>query len=134
MSSTNDKPLRFALLIVGLIYLIGLYPLTVLWPAGFMWEPRQSEYEQMIIGVYAVLGIFLLMASRNPAEHTSLIWFTAWSSLVHGLIMLWQAIADPGERANLLGDVPALILIGVVLGILMWQARRDGSAGAAGTT
>ena len=134
MSSTNDKPLRFALLIVGLIYLIGLYPLTVLWPAGFMWEPRQSEYEQMIIGVYAVLGIFLIIASRNPAEHKSLIWFTVWSSLVHGLIMLWQAIADPGERANLLGDVPALILIGVVLGILMWQARRDGSAGAAGTT
>ena len=55
MSSTNDKPLRFALLLVGLIFLIGLYPLTVLWPAGFMWEPRQSEYEQMIIGVYAVL-------------------------------------------------------------------------------
>ena len=134
MSSTNDKPLRFALLVVGLIFLIGLYPLTVLWPAGFMWEPRQSEYEQMIIGVYAVLGIFLLMASRNPAEHTSLIWFTVWSSLVHGLIMLFQAIVDPGERANLLGDVPALILIGVVLGILMWQARRDGSAGAAGTT
>jgi hypothetical protein len=133
MSSTNDKPLRFALLLVGLIFLIGLYPLTVLWPAGFMWEPRQSEYEQMIIGVYAVLGIFLIMASRNPAKHASLIWFTAWSSLVHGLIMLWQAIVDPGERANMLGDVPALILIGAVLGILMWQARPDDSAGAAGT-
>ncbi len=134
MSSTNDKPLRFAVLLVGLIFLIGLYPLTVLWPAGFMWEPRQSEYEQMIIGVYAVLGIFLMIASRDPAEHKSLIWFTAWSSLVHGLIMLWQAIIDPGERANLLGDVPALILIGVLLGILMRQARLDDSAEAAGTT
>lgn len=98
-----------------------------------MWEPQQSEYEQMIIGVYAVLGIFLIIASRNPAKHKSLIWFTVWSSLVHGLIMLWQAIVDPGERANLLGDVPALILIGVLLGILMRQARLDGSAEAAGT-
>jgi len=53
-----------------------------------------SEYEQMIIGVYAVLGIFLIMASRNPARHVSLIWFTVWSSLVHGLIMLWQARPD----------------------------------------
>jgi len=134
MSSTSDKPLRFALLLVGLIFLIGLYPLTVLWPAGFMWEPRQSEYEQMIIGVYAVLGIFLIMASRNPAKHASLIWFTVWSSLVHGLIMLRQAIVDPGERANLLGDVPALILIAVLLGILMWQARLNDSAEAARTT
>jgi len=134
MSSTNDKALRFALLVVGLIFLVGLYPLTVLWPAGFMWEPRQSEYEQMIIGVYAVLGIFLIMASRNPAKHTSLIWFTVWSSLVHGLIMLWQAIVDPAERANMLGDVPALILIGVVLGILMWQARPGDSAGSPDTT
>ncbi len=132
--STDDKSLRFALLIVGLIFLVGLYPLTVLWPAGFMWEPRQSEYEQMIIGVYAVLGIFLIMASRNPAKHTSLIWFTVWSSLAHGLIMLWQAIADPGERANLLGDVPALILIAVLLGVLMLQARPDDSAGPAGTS
>jgi len=134
MSSTNDKALRFALLVVGLIFLVGLYPLTVLWPAGFMWEPRQSEYEQMIIGVYAVLGIFLIMASRNPAKHTSLIWFTVWSTLVHGLIMLWQAIVDPAERANMLGDVPALILIGVVLGILMWQARPGDSAGSPDTT
>jgi len=134
MSSTNDKLLRLALLLVGLIFLIGLYPLTVLWPAGFMWEPRQSEYEQMIIGVYAVLGIFLIMASRNPAKHASLIWFTVWSSLVHGLIMLRQAIVDPGERANLLGDVPALILIALLLGILMWQARLNDSAEAARTT
>ncbi|MEE9470787.1 MAG: DUF6632 domain-containing protein, partial [Gemmatimonadota bacterium] len=56
---TQDRPLRIALLIAGLIFLVGLLPLTIVWPAGFMWEPRQAEYEQMIIGVYAVLGIFL---------------------------------------------------------------------------
>jgi len=124
---TQDKPLRIALLIVGLIFLVGLLPLTIVWPAGFMWEPRQSEYEQMIIGVYAVLGIFLIIASRDPAEHRSLIWFTVWSSLIHGLIMLAQALRDPVERPNLMGDVPALILIAVVLAVLMRGAKPSGS-------
>jgi hypothetical protein len=123
----QDKPLRIALLIVGLIFLVGLLPLTMIWPAGFMWEPRQSEYEQMVIGVYAVLGIFLIIASRDPAEHRSLIWFTVWSSLIHGLIMLAQALRDPVERPNLMGDVPALILIAVVLAALMRTVRPSGS-------
>ncbi len=124
---TQDKPLRIALLIVGLIFLVGLLPLTIVWPAGFMWEPRQSEYEQMIIGVYAVLGIFLIIASRDPAANRSLIWFTVWSSLIHGLIMLAQALRDPVERPNLMGDVPALILIAVVLAVLMRGAKPSGS-------
>jgi len=124
---TQDRPLRIALLIVGLIFLVGLLPLTMIWPAGFMWEPRQSEYEQMIIGVYAVLGIFLIIASRDPAANRSLIWFTVWSSLIHGLIMLAQALRDPVERPNLMGDVPALILIAVVLAALMRTARPSGS-------
>ena len=124
---TQDRPLRIALLIAGLIFLVGLLPLTIVWPAGFMWEPRQAEYEQMIIGVYAVLGIFLIIASRDPAEHRSLIWFAVWSSLIHGLIMLAQALRDPVERPNLMGDVPALILIAVVLASLMRTARPSGS-------
>jgi hypothetical protein len=124
---TQDRPLRIALLIVGLIFLVGLLPLTIVWPAGFMWEPRQSEYEQMIIGVYAVLGIFLIIASRDPAANRSLIWFTVWSSLIHGLIMLAQALRDPVERPNLMGDVPAMILIAVVLAVLMRGAKPSGS-------
>ncbi len=124
---TQDRPLRIALLIAGLIFLVGLLPLTIVWSAGFMWEPRQAEYEQMIIGIYAVLGIFLIIASRDPAEHRSLIWFAVWSSLIHGLIMLAQALRDPVERPNLMGDVPALILIAVVLAALMRTARPSGS-------
>jgi hypothetical protein len=128
--SSQDQALRVVLVVVGLVFIVGLYPLTVLWPAGFMWEPRQSEYEQMILGVYAVLGVFLLMAARAPRQHRSLIWFTAWSSFIHGLIMLLQALRDPVERANLLGDVPALILIGVVLAALMRRVDTDRVAAA----
>ena len=69
----------------------------------------------MILGVYATLGIFLLIASRHPAENRSLILFTAWSSLVHAAIMAAQAMANTAEHGHLLGDVPALIVVGMAL-------------------
>src|SRR6185369_14670231 len=81
------KYMRIALLLVGLIFLIGVYPLTIIWPSGWAWHQGQSEYLQMILGVYATLGVFLLIASRDPLAHRSLIWFTVWSSVVHGAIM-----------------------------------------------
>lgn len=110
--------LRIALRVIGAVFLFGLYPLMLFWSSSWTWEPRQYEYEWMILGVYAVLGFFLLLASRNPLQHLSLIWFTVWSSVVHGAIMLAEAILDPVERANLLGDVPALFLVALVLAIL----------------
>jgi hypothetical protein len=72
----------------------------------------------MIIGVYATLGVFLLIAARNPYAHKSLIWFTVWSSVVHAAIMGVQALNDPAERGHLVGDVPALILVAIVLAAL----------------
>ena len=71
------------------------------------------------MGVYATLGVFLILAAKDPMAHASLIWFTVWSSLVHGGIMFVQAIVDETERANLLGDVPALFLVAIVLWYLM---------------
>src|SRR5437870_4579727 len=90
--------LRVALIVVGLIFVFGIYPLMQVWPSGWRWEPNQAEYEQMILGIYATLGVFLLMASRNPLQHLSLIWFTVWSSVVHGGVMTYQALHYPGSR------------------------------------
>ncbi len=89
------------------------------WHDGFGWEPPQSEYEQMIMGVYATLGVFLILAARNPLANRSLIWFTVWSSIVHGGIMLVQAIVDDAERTNLVGDIPALFIVAGVFAFLM---------------
>jgi hypothetical protein len=122
-SADQNKALRIALIVVGLTFVFGLYPLTVLWPDGFMWEPRQQEYEHMILITFAVLGIFLLRAARQPSENRSLIAFAGWSSLVHGLLMMVQALRDPTEHANLFGDVPALVIVGVVLLALNRPAR-----------
>ena len=114
------KLLRVALVVVGLIFLAGIYPLTILWPAGWAWHNTgQSLYLQMILGIYATLGIFLLMASRDPVANRSLIWFTIWSSVVHGGIMAAQSIVYPQHRGHLVGDVPALFIVAIVLAFLM---------------
>jgi hypothetical protein len=79
---------------------------------------KYKNVQSPIIGIYATLGVFLLWASRKPETHLSLIWFTVWSSAVHGLIMAVQAVIDPAEHGHLVGDVPALILVAIVLGFL----------------
>ena len=120
------KFLRVALIVVGLIFLLGIYPLTILWPAGWSWhDTGQSLYLQMILGIYATLGVFLLMASRDPLRNSTLIWFTVWSSVVHAAIMAVQALIYPGHTGHLLGDVPALLLVAAVLAFLM--PRRAGA-------
>ena len=72
----------------------------------------------MILGVYATLGVFLLVASRNPLAHLSLIWFTVWSSVVHAGIMAAQSLANPEHIGHLMGDVPALLIVAAVLAFL----------------
>ena len=112
--------LKIALYIFGAIFIVGV-PAMMMWifPSGWSWTPRQPEYEQMIMGVYATLGVFLVRAAKDPTAHLSLIWFAIWSSIVHGGIMLVQAIVDETERMNLVGDVPALFLVAIVLWYLM---------------
>ncbi|MGB7283798.1 MAG: DUF6632 domain-containing protein [Candidatus Acidiferrum sp.] len=113
---TRVRILRVALILTGLIFIFGVYPLMMsLWPSGWRWQPNQTEYEQMILGVYATLGIFLLIASRNPLRHLSLIWFTVWSSLVHAGIMAVQVFKAPSEHGHLFGDIPALAIVAIVL-------------------
>lgn len=113
------KYLKIALFAVGVIFIFGIYPLTIIWPSGWSWHTGQSEYLQMILGIYATLGVFLIIASWNPLVYRSLIWFTVWSSFVHGGIMFIQSIIYPNHIGHLYGDVPALIIIGLVLAYLM---------------
>jgi DNA-binding helix-hairpin-helix protein with protein kinase domain len=121
----RDSVLKAVLVAVGLIFLFAVYPLMMyLWPSGWRWQPNQPEYEQMILGVYATLGIFLLLASRNPSANRSLIAFTAWSSLVHAAIMAVQAFHNMSEHGHLMGDVPALVIVGIALLVLAPAKQR----------
>lgn len=118
--------LKIALLLIGLVCIFGIYPLTILWPSGWAWHAEgQSLYLQMILGVYATLGVFLVIASRNPLQHRSLIWFAVWSSVVHAGIMAVQAMVYPEHRGHLMGDVPVLFLIAVVLAWLTPKGRSE---------
>lgn len=111
--------LSLALKVVGIVYIVGIYAFMRWMTPEWTWEPRQPEYEQMIMGVYAVLGVFLFLSAHNPMKHASLIWFTIISNIVHAGIMFVQAMADPAETANLYGDIPALFIVAALLAYLM---------------
>lgn len=121
---SRSRYLPVALLVLGAIFIFAVYPLTVLWPAGWAWHHGRSEYLEMIMAIYATLGLFLLIASRHPQRHTSLIAFTIWSSIVHGTVMAIQAAANPAHIGHLAGDVPALFIVAVVLGWLCPRAFK----------
>jgi hypothetical protein len=114
-NADKEKVLKIALRLFGVIFLF-VYPLGFIWPSGWVWHGGMGVYYlQMIAGIYAVLGIFLILAANNPSAHRSLISFTVWSSLVHAGIMAVQALGDQHESGHLVGDVPALVLVAAVL-------------------
>jgi FtsH-binding integral membrane protein len=115
--------LRIALVAVGVIFIGGIYLLMVVWPSGWTWHTGHSHYPLMIVGIYATLGVFLIRAARNPLEHLSLIWFTVWSSVVHGAIMTLQSLQASENHGHLLGDVPALFIVAAVLAALTPRRR-----------
>jgi hypothetical protein len=78
----------------------------------------------MIIAIYATLGIFLVLAARNPAQHVSLISFVIWSSVAHGLVMAVQSLVDTMHFHHLCGDVLALFMIAALLAYLAPDALR----------
>ena len=126
------KLLQLALAIFCALALL-LYPLAVVWPSGWAWHsgaPHQSDYFMMIVGLYATLGVFLLNAARNPQANLSLIWFTVWSSVVHAAIMAVQSFGDAHQMGHLMGDVPALLVIAVVLALLVQSSGLKQSAPA----
>jgi len=117
----RSSNLKIALYLFGVIFIVGVPAMMWIWPAGWgwRWTPRQPEYEQIMMGLYATLGLFLVLSAKAPLGNASLIWFTIWSSIVHAGIMLVQVIIDDTEKAHLLGDIPALFLVALVLWYLM---------------
>lgn len=117
--------LAFALRLIGAFAVFGFYPMTVLWPSGWVWHSSgQSEYLEMIIALYATLGVFLMIAARSPRDHLSLIAFAIWSSIVHGAVMAVQSLRHPQHVHHLYGDVLVLFAAAAVLGYLSPDALR----------
>lgn len=130
--SDRGTLLKLALIVFGAVFCL-VYPLAMVWPSGWAWHtgaPYASEYFMMIVGVYATLGVFLILASRNPEANRSLILFTIWSSIVHAAVMAVQSFQMPEHMGHLYGDVPALLLVAIVLYVLLPPAARSSLATA----
>lgn len=117
MSELRRRLLPPFLIASGLVALAA-YPLHVIWPSGWEWGMEGRHYLHMILVVYAVLGVFLILASRDPPANRSLLVFTAWSSAAHGGLMAGQAIAL-NQHGHLTGDVLAMAIFAVGLWLLM---------------
>ena len=119
----RERALKVVLVLVGLLFLAGVYPVT-----DSLWHANQSDYgDDMMLSIYVALGIFLLIAARNPSANRSLIAFTAWSSFAHGAVMAVLAFQIASERVGLLSAVAvlALAIIGVAL-IALAPAKPSG--------
>src|SRR6266852_4440456 len=105
----RERALKVVMVLVGLLFSAGVYPLVM-----SLWRWNESEFAPMMLSVYVTLGVFLLLAARNPSANRSLIAFAAWSSFAHGAVMAVQAFQNMIERRELFG-VAALVIIGVAL-------------------
>ncbi len=124
----RQRALKVVLLLVGLLFLAGAYPLIT-----SLRHASHPGYDAMMLSLYVTLGIFVLRAVRNPSAHRSLIAFTAWSSFGHATVMAIQAFQFPSDRAELLFGVALFGVIGLAVALLApaKQAERRPSAAVA---
>ena len=123
----RERALKVVLVLVGLAFSAGVFPV-----AESLWRQNQSmDTFDMMLSLYVALGIFLLIAARDPSANRSLIAFTAWSCFAHAAVMAVTSFSKGGYRGDLWG-VPVLGIIGVAL-IVLAPAKRSGErASAAG--
>jgi hypothetical protein len=102
----RERALKVVLVVVGLLFAAMAYPMVAM---------RIGEAEQMMLSVYVTLGVFLLIAARNPAAHRSLIAFAGWSSVAHAAVMTVQSMYDAAERVHFLAGSAMFVLIGIAI-------------------
>lgn len=105
----RERALKIVLVVVGVIFCGLAYPLIMF--------VKQAPAMAMMFSLYVTLGIFLLLASRTPSANRNLIAFTAWSSVVHAILMAGQAFAGLIARGELIGSA-VLFVIGIALIVL----------------
>ena len=102
----RERALKIVLVVLGLLFCAGVYPLVLM--------AKEEPALAMMMSLYVTLGIFLLLAARNPSANRSLIGFTAWSSFAHAAVMAAQGSLHWIARRELIGSA-VFILIGIAL-------------------
>ena len=120
----NLSILSNTLRIFGLafIFIIPIMKLDLF--GGWAWSPAQWEYELMIQGIYMTLGIMMIISAKNPVKNSMFIWFVVWSSVVHAVIMAYQAAIAADEMGHFVGDIPVLIILALLLGYSLKKAEE----------
>ena len=113
--------LRILLVLVGLLFVAAIFPLTTFVRREL--QPHAENAIPMMLSLYFTLGVFLLIATRDPAVHRSIIAFAAWSSLAHAAVMVVMAGQLPSERGEVLAASAGLSVIGLLL--IALAPRRD---------
>jgi hypothetical protein len=107
----RERALKVVLVLVGFLFMAGVYPLI-----GSLLHPAGSDMgDTMMLSLYVALGIFLLIAVRNPSAHRSLIAFAAWSSFAHAVAMSILGLEIASHRVEFLVGSAVLVIIGVAL-------------------
>src|SRR5438094_8023747 len=107
----RERALKVVLVLVGLLFLAGIYPIV-----AYLWRPtNEPPGDTMMLSLYVTLGVFLLIAARNPLAHRSLIAFAAWSSFAHAAVMTVMAFQIPSGRVDFLSGSAVLVVIGLAL-------------------
>jgi hypothetical protein len=115
----RERALKILLGLVGLFFVAAVYPLMT-----SLWQRHQSDYpDQMMLSIYVTLGVFLLLAVRNPSANRSLIAFAGWSSLAHAAVMAVQSFQIGSERTEL----PALGVVSIICVSLIVLAPKSNS-------
>ena len=112
----RERALKVVLVLVGLLFTAMVYPLMLF--------VKQEPALAMMMSLYVTLGIFLLLAARNPSANRSLIAFAAWSSLAHAALMAVQASLNLIPRRELMG-VGFFVIVGIAL-IALAPAKQSG--------
>jgi len=121
----RGKTLQILLVLLGLLFVAGVYPLVG--SVRSSWQANKEDCLPMFLSLYVTLGIFLLLAARNPAANRGVIAFTAWSSFAHGAVMAIMAVHVTSAREGLLMAGAVLGVIGVAL-IVLAPAKSSGFA------
>jgi len=123
----RQRALQITLVLVGLLFSAAVLPVV-----GGLRDPAHSDTgDTMMMGLYCTLGIFLLIAARNPSAHRSLIAFAAWSSFAHAVVMSTQGFEIPSQRSGFLIGSAVLVVIGLALIVLAPQKQPEQRAAAA---
>jgi hypothetical protein len=110
----RERVLKVVMVLVGLLFTAGVYPLI-----GSLLHPADSDTgDTMMLSLYVTLGVFLLIAVRNPSAHRSVIAFAAWSSFAHAVAMSILGLEIPSQKVGFLVGSAVLVVIGVALLVL----------------